>query len=131
MRAIGRWGLGAVALVALANPAFAAGEAETAKAAFAKCGICHQVGPNAKIGVGPPLNGVVGRKAALYEGFNYSPGLKKLGEEGYVWTEENIEEFIANPKALLPDSTMSLAFQGIEDAAERADIITYLKTFSE
>ena len=34
------------------------------KAAFAKCGICHQVGPGAKTLVGPELNGIVGRKAA-------------------------------------------------------------------
>jgi cytochrome c2 len=34
----------------------------------------------------------------------------------------------ADPKALIPDSPMALAFQGIPDAAERADIIAYLQT---
>ncbi len=63
-------GLGAMAIVALAGPASAAGDTEAGKAAFAtKCGICHQVGPEAQIVVGPPLNGVVGRKAGSFEGF--------------------------------------------------------------
>jgi len=108
-----------------------AADAEAGKAAFAKCGICHQVGPNAQNLIGPPLNGVVGRKAASVEGFSYSPGMKKLGDEGYVWTEEHIDGWIANPKALLPASTMALAFPGISDADERANIIAYLKTFSQ
>ena len=29
------------------------------------CRACHQIGPGAKIAVGPVLNGVVGRKADL------------------------------------------------------------------
>ena len=33
-----------------------------------------------------------------------------------------------DPKAMIPDSTMASAFQGIPDANERADIIAYLKT---
>ena len=128
MRKLGFLGLTAATLVALAGPASAAGDAEAGKAAFAKCGICHQVGPDAQVVVGPPLTGIVGHKAGQYEDFAYSPGMKKLAEEGYVWTPEHIDAFIADPKALLPDSPMSLAFQGIPDAEERANIIAYLKT---
>jgi cytochrome c len=131
MRKVGLLGLGTTLFVAFAAPASAAGDAEAGKAAFAKCGICHQVGPDAKVVVGPPLNGIVGRKAATYDGFNYSPDMKKLGEDGYTWTAENIDSFIADPKKLLPNSPMSLAFQGIPDADERANIIAYLKTVSE
>ena len=54
--------------------------------------------------------------------------MKKLGEEGYVWNEEHLDAWIANPKALLPASMMSLAFPGISDADERANIIAFLKT---
>jgi len=49
-------------------------------------------------------------------------------KQGFVWTSENIDTWIVNSKAMIPDSPMSLAFQGIPDAAERADIIAYLKT---
>ena len=54
--------------------------------------------------------------------------MKKLGAEGFVWTEQNIDKWIADPKAMIPDSPMTLAFQGIPDAVERANIIAYLKT---
>ena len=65
MRIVGLFGLGAaVVLVGVYGPAFAEGDAAKGKAAFAKCGICHQIGPGAKTLVGPELNGVVGRKAA-------------------------------------------------------------------
>lgn len=128
MRKLRLVGLSAAIVVAMTAPALAAGDADAGQAAFAKCGICHQVGPNAQTLVGPELNGIVGRKAASVEGYPYSPGMKKLGDEGYVWTEENLDKWIADPKALLPTSPMALAFQGIPDATERANIIAYLKT---
>jgi cytochrome c len=123
-------GLGVAALVASSGPAFAEGDAAKGKEAFtAKCGICHQVGPAAQNLVGPKLNGIVGAKAANVEGYAmYSPGMKKLGEEGFTWTDEHISKWIENPKAMLPESPMALAFQGVPDATERADIIAYLKT---
>lgn len=129
MRIVGLLGLGAAAvLVGVYGPAFAEGDASKGKAAFAKCGICHQVGPGAKTLVGPELNGIVGRKAASIADYPYSAGMKKLGEQGFVWTEENIDKWITDPKAMIPDSPMALAFPGVPDAGERADIIAYLKT---
>jgi len=109
----------------------AAGDAEKGKADFttALCATCHQIGPGAKNLVGPELNGIVGRKAASIAGYpTYSAGMKKLGEDGYVWTEENIDKWITNPKAMIPDSMMALAFPGVPDAATRADIIAFLAT---
>jgi len=128
MRIFQLYGLTAVALMALSGPAFAEGDATKGKAAYAKCGICHQVGPGAKTLVGPELNGTVGRKAASVADYPYSPGMKKLGEEGFTWTDANLDKWIADPKAMIADSPMALAFPGIPDAGERADIIAYLKT---
>ena len=130
MRMFGLYGLGAVVLVALSGQAFAEGDATKGKTAFAKCAICHQIGPGAKTLVGPELNGVVGRKAASVADYAsmYSPGMKKLGEQGFVWTPENIDKWIADLKAMIPDSPMALAFQGERDAATRAGIIAYLQT---
>jgi cytochrome c len=45
-----------------------------------------------------------------------------------VWTEANIDKWITDPKAMLPQSPMALAFQGVPDADERANIIAYLAT---
>ena len=122
----------ATALVAMGGPALAAGDAEKGKADFMKptaCGLCHQIGPGAKTVVGPALNGIVGRKAASIADYGmYSDGMKKLGESGFVWTEENIDKWITDPKAMLPNSPMALAFPGVPDAGERADIIAYLKS---
>jgi cytochrome c len=106
-------GFVAVAIFAMNRPALAEGDAAKGKAAFAKCGICHQVGPGAKTLVGPELNGIVGRKAASIADYPNSPGMKKLGESGFVWTEQNIDKWITNPKAMIPDSPMALAFPGI------------------
>ena len=128
MRIFQLYGLTAVGLMALSGPALAEGDATKGKAAYAKCGICHQVGPGAKTLVGPELNGTVGRKAASVADYPYSPGMKKLGEEGFTWTDANLDKWIADPKAMIADSPMALAFPGIPDAGERADIIAYLKT---
>jgi cytochrome c len=118
------------ALFALGGAANAAGDAAKGEAAFkGKCAICHQIGAGAQNGVGPELNGIVGRKAASAPGYaTYSAGMKKLGDDGWVWTAENIDKWITNPKAMIPDSMMSLAFPGVPDANERADIIAYLGT---
>lgn len=130
MRTFRLYGLAVVVLVALSAPASAEGDATKGKAAFAKCGICHQIGPGAATLVGPELNGIVGRKAASVADYTlYSAGMKKLGADGFIWTEEHIDKWIADPKAMIPDSPMALAFPGIPDAGERADIIAYLKTF--
>lgn len=122
----------ATALVALGGPASAAGDAEKGKEVFKKCALCHQVGPGAKTLVGPELNGIVGRKAASVADYTmYSAGMKKLGESGFVWTEENIDKWIADPKAMIPDSPMALAFQGLPKPEDRGDVIAYLKTFPQ
>jgi cytochrome c len=130
MRKIAVLAVGTAAFVALGTSAFAAGDAAKGETDFkAKCAICHQVGAGAANGVGPELNGIVGRKAASAPGYaTYSAGMKALGDKGHVWTEEHIDQWIANPKAMIPDSMMSLAFPGVPDAGERADIIAYLKS---
>ncbi|MEG6508697.1 cytochrome c family protein [Methyloligella sp. 2.7D] len=123
--------LGAALLLSGSSAAFAA-DAEKGKEIFnAKCAMCHQVGEGATTVVGPELNGIVGRKAASIEGFSYSQGMKKLGADGYTWTEAHLDEWIKDPKAMIPDSMMSMAFAGLPDETERADVIAYLKTFSE
>lgn len=123
--------LAASVIAGLTAPAGAAeGDPAKGKAAFAVCGVCHQVGPGAKTLIGPELNGIVGRKAASIADYpSYSEGMKKLGASGWVWTPENIDKWISNPKAMIPDSPMALAFPGIPDADQRADVIAYLKTF--
>ena len=95
--------------------------------AFQKCYSCHSVDPKETNLSGPNLAGVVGRRAAARADFAYSPVMKKAGAEGLVWTEEALERYLADPLAMLPETTMS--FPGVRDPAERRALIAYLGRF--
>ena len=47
------------------------GNAEAGAVVFKRCMACHRVGPDSKNGVGPVLNGVVGRAACAYPDYSY------------------------------------------------------------
>lgn len=107
-----------------AGAALPAGHVEDGATVFKKCAACHQVGPTAKNAVGPALNGIVGRPAGTYPGYNYSDANKK---SGLVWTEQTLADYLPAPVANLPGTKMS--FAGLKDAQDVADVIAYLKTF--
>lgn len=114
--------------VALSGVAHAAdGNATDGEDVFKKCRACHKVGPGANNAVGPPLNGIVGRKAGTMEGFKYSAANQAAGEKGLVWTEEVLMTYLENPLKFMPGTLM--AFAGLKDEQDRKDVIAYLKTF--
>ena len=89
-----------------------------------KCAICHNFdkgGPNL---IGPNLYGVLGRKIASHEGYEYSDALKAKGGD---WDYEKINHMIENPNAFAPGTKMAL-FPGLPDAKQRADVIVFLRT---
>lgn len=115
-------------LAGLAAPALAQdGDPEAGEQVFRRCQVCHAVGEGAANRVGPHLNGVVGREWATVEGFNYSNDLVEGGEAGRVWDEETLDAYLENPKAVAPRGRM--AFPGLRNAQERADVIAYLRQF--
>lgn len=114
--------------LSLAGTAWAQ-DAENGQDVYRQCRACHQIGPGAKNVVGPQLNGIVGRKAGTVEGFNYSPVNKAAGEKGLVWTEAELSAYLADPRKYMPGNRM--AFVGLKDEQDRADLIAYLKTFSK
>src|ERR1700688_3061879 len=77
---------------------------------FAVCKACHQIGETAKNAVGPVLNGVIGRKAGTYQGYNYSDANKN---SGLTWDEPTFREYIKAPKAKIPGTKMTYA--GLKD----------------
>ncbi len=121
--------LGAVLAVALADTALAEGDAAKGEKVFRKCKACHAVGEGAKNKVGPQLNGVIGRAAGTGEDFKYSKAMIAKGEDGLVWEEETLTEYLRKPKDYIPKNKM--AFAGLKKDDDLADVIAYLKQFSE
>jgi cytochrome c len=93
---------------------------------FRKCMACHEVGPNARNGVGPILNGTVGRPAGTHPGYSYSLATRN---SGLVWDERTLARYLRAPRELVPGTRM--AFPGLKDDGDIADVITYLKQFDE
>lgn len=116
-------GLAFVGFVAFSPAAFAQDVAAGEKV-FAKCKVCHQVGETAKNGVGPELNGLVGRKAGSVEGYNYTPANKN---SGLTWDDATLREYLKNPRAKIPGTKM--VFPGLPNAADIDNLIAYLKQF--
>jgi cytochrome c len=117
----------AVFALMLALPGAArAQDAEAGEKIFAKCKACHQIGPTAKNGVGPILNGVVGRKAGIIEGYNYSDANKG---SGITWDEATLKEYLTNPRAKVPGTKM--IFPGLPSEQDRDNVIAFLKQFDK
>jgi len=94
-----------VALPAAAQP--------TGERVFQKCFACHSVLAGETDLPGPNLKGVIGRHAAIQDGFDYSDAMQRAAREGLVWTPEALDRFLADPFAYLRGTTMS--FIGLRD----------------
>ncbi|HEV3371292.1 MAG TPA: c-type cytochrome [Xanthobacteraceae bacterium] len=111
-------------LVAASAGAALAQDVAAGEQSFSKCKPCHDVGEDAKIKLGPPLNGIDGRKSATYDGFNYSDALKGLG---VTWNAASFKQWVSGPSAMAPGTRM--AFSGIKDDAEIANLWAYLTQY--
>jgi cytochrome c len=121
-----RIALAALALLAAAAPAaLAAGDVEKGKVVFKRCAVCHDPKTNK---VGPHLGGVVGRKAGSLADYRYSDAMKKKGDEGLVWTEENIASYLKDPKAFVPGNKM--VFVGLKNDDDIANVVAYLNSLT-
>jgi cytochrome c len=90
-------------------------------APFNQCAACHSVdGTN---GTGPTLKGIIGRKSGTVPGFRYSRAMKGAA---IIWDEGSVDRYLSNPQDVVPGNIMP--FSGIPDAAQRANLIAYLKT---
>jgi cytochrome c len=85
------------------------------------CRTCHMVrqGDNR---LGPNLHGIVGRKAGSLPDYAFSSGMK---EAGFVWDEEKLDRFIANPDEVVPGNGMK-PYGGLPSSDERKKIIAFL-----
>ena len=99
-----------------------AGDAVKGKVVFARCALCHDVKPGPKK-MGPALNGLFGRTSGTIAGFTYSPAMQKAKIR---WDAKTLDAFLAKPNAVVPGNRM--AFAGVPQAADRANLIAYLKS---
>lgn len=105
------------------------GDAEQGAEIWGECSGCHEVGPEAKNAIGPKLNGIFGRKAASLEGFPYSRSLERAGRDGLIWTLETLDAYVDNPRTFASGTRMS--YRGLKDEAKRADLLAFLRDFSD
>lgn len=101
-----------------------AGDVAAGQTSFKKCAPCHDIGENAKNKVGPPMNGLDGRKSGTIEGYNYSAANK---DSGIVWNEATFKEYIKDPKAKIPGTKM--VFPGIKTEKEAEDLWSFLQQY--
>jgi len=98
------------------------GDAAAGEAVFAQCRACHVTDPGVNR-IGPSLAGIVGRPAGQVEGYQYSPANKN---SGITWTPEKLFQYLENPQRVVPGTKM--AFAGIRDPQQRANLIAWLQT---
>ena len=85
------------------------------------CRTCHMVreGDNR---LGPNLYKIVGRKAGSLPDYAFSSAMK---EAGFVWDEEKLDRFIANPDEVVPGNSMK-PYGGLSSSDDRKKIIAFL-----
>ncbi len=85
------------------------------------CRTCHMVreGDNR---LGPNLHKIVGRKAGSLPDYGFSSAMK---EAGFVWDEDKLDRFIANPDEVVPGNSMK-PYGGLSSSDDRKKIIAFL-----
>jgi cytochrome c2 len=89
------------------------------------CSVCHSLEPG-RNKFGPSLSGVVGRKAASIEGYDYSEAFRKLS---VVWSAETLDVYLSGPSKFAPGTRMM--FPGIANAEDRRSVVEYLSSVHE
>jgi cytochrome c len=120
-------------LLAISATSFLVSNAQAQDAAagekvFTKCKACH-VADQDQNRVGPSLMNVIGRTAGTHPNFQYSSAMKEAGQKGLVWSNETLTTYLKDPKAMVKGTKM--AFAGLKDDKDIADVIAYLDQFSK
>lgn len=116
--------LAAVLAGTAAHAAPPPGDVAAGKAAYRACARCHEVGPSARSGFGPQLNGIVGRRAGADPDYRYSDAMR---QSSIVWTEATLAAFIRKPDAVVPGNSMRFLAIGYNDQ-KIANLLAYLRS---
>ena len=88
-----------------------------------QCVACHSFDNSLKIKVGPPLWGIVNRKAASINDFKYSEALVNYNK---AWSREELFNFLEKPKDYIKGTKM--IYKGLKKPSDRVDLISYLES---
>jgi cytochrome c len=91
------------------------------------CLTCHTFEKGQANKIGPNLYGIVGDKAAEVAGFAFSDAMQK--KKDMTWDYENLYQYLKSPKDMVPGTKMT--FIGLPKAADRANVIAFLRTKSD
>jgi cytochrome c2 len=105
----------------------ASADAAAGEASAKKCATCHSFGEGEAAKVGPNLYAVVGRPIAGTD-YDYDEAMHAYAEQAKVWSYDNLDAFLHDPKGTVPGTKM--AFAGLKKDDERANVIAYLRTLA-
>ena len=86
------------------------------------CQTCHSAQAGEPHRQGPNLFGIFERLSGQAPGFQYSAALSSAN---LVWTEENLERWLADPQGLIPGNVMAYVQRNPD---RRKALIDHLKT---
>lgn len=110
------------ALIAITQPAAAGDPTHGEELYNSRCIACHSPDANR---VGPKHRGVLGRVSGTVPDYAYSKAVKAAK---VTWDEQTLDKWLTNPQAFIPGQKMNFR---VNDPADRADIIAYLKTLTQ
>jgi len=97
------------------------GDIQRGSKLYIQCRACHSLKENEPHKIGPNLFKLIGSKAGIRDGYNYSDALS--GSE-IVWTVENLDLWLEKPYEILPGNKM--VFSGMRKQEDRNDLIAFL-----
>lgn len=105
------------------------GDPAAGEKVFRRCQACHAVGEGAANKIGPELNGIMGEKPGAVEGYSFSPAFQEWAADKEAWNTELMTAWLSDPRAVVPGTKM--AFPGLKNPEELANVIAYLASFDE
>jgi len=96
------------------------------EAAYARCQACHTVNAGGANGIGPNLNGIVGRGVGAHAGFAFSEAMVAHRSVDPTWSLDALDQFITAPARYVDGTKMS--FAGLRDTTARVNLIAYLRS---
>lgn len=125
------------ALAALAALLPIAAQADDAPRALRSCVACHTFDKGGHSKIGPNLWGIAGAKALHDPNYDkYGDDFRAAAAAGLVWTDANLDAYLAEPLGFLREATGKRAVRTymvtrMPREADRAAILDYLKSLKD